>query len=683
MHDDVIITTVTVIIIAAILLRHATVVNAPGDGNIMALPNNPTPADWVAFLQRNDEAYGEIFLREGHCAGMKNLIVMNAAEKNTSLRTVEVDVSTLNEENADVISCMLRRLRYVNSLRFTGREADYETVVDKLLDGISKGASTVKDLHFMASGGPATFLDVAMRFQSSINFLSFGFPSTPICLSDDFATAVVVAIERGYLPSLQHFHLHCREPLPSTSRLVSSLRCRKVKLWACYFAVSVRNQGILRDVSALCLLTETVACVTIYRVRGLDGEIDAGAFLCLGATPELGFSQSVTNVVLEGICLQPPPGISSSCWTGKAGKALRNVQRLGLRSCRIPEISVLLRELRSLQALTILDRKDYQHLEKNRESEDIFNYVLLNSPTLLKTNNDLDGLALALASPESSVENLEVDLVSTNQSAFPAVRSLLRSSKGALWVSFGKLPWVGAEHVRAGLADLRSSLKRLGLRFFDCEFGDEDFESILRQFIPNRSLSELELGIKGNASLGELPLSAGAIGSILSSNRTLQRLSVRGHGLVAFQKRVLENVIAALSTDNRTLTCLNVRPMALDDDLRALLPQIREMLVLNDVFHTLHGFPFPEDDPLSIEVQHLLKLNRYGRRFLVRPALWPQCHNPALWTSILAKVARSGGGNRAVTFHFLRNKPSPVGAAEPAAPRRGAKRARPSDENQG
>jgi hypothetical protein len=223
----------------------------------------------------------------------------------------------------------------------------------------------------------------------------------------------------------------------------------------------------------------------------------------------------------------------------------------------------------------------------------------------------------------------------------------------------------------------------LGLRFFDCEFGDEDFEIILRQFIPNRSLSELELGIKGNASLFELPLSADAIGSVLRSNRTLQRLSVRGHGLVAFQKRVLENVIAALSTDNRTLTRLNVRPMALDDDLRALLPQIREMLVLNDVFHTLHGFPFPEDDPLSIEVQHLLKLNRYGRRFLVRPALWPQCHNPALWASILAKVARSGGGNRAVTFHFLRNKPSPVGAAEPAAPRRGAKRARPSDENQG
>jgi hypothetical protein len=59
--------------------------------------------------------------------------------------------------------------------------------------------------------------------------------------------------------------------------------------------------------------------------------------------------------------------------------------------------------------------------------------------------------------------------------------------------------------------------------------------------------------------------------------------------------------------------------MVLYDDLRVLVAPLRNVLRGNDVFQTLYGFPFPENDPDSNQTQFLLKQNRYERRLLARP----------------------------------------------------------------
>jgi hypothetical protein len=109
--------------------------------------------------------------------------------------------------------------------------------------------------------------------------------------------------------------------------------------------------------------------------------------------------------------------------------------------------------------------------------------------------------------------------------------------------------------------------------------------------------------------------------------------------------------------------------MELDHDLHALLEPMRDMLLQgNDVFHTLRGFPFPNDDPVCTEIQFLMKQNRYGRRLLVRPELARRVTH-GLWCQVLHRISRDG--EHAVMFHFLRNKPSVVHAS------RGVTRSRP------
>jgi hypothetical protein len=229
---------------------------------------------------------------------------------------------------------------------------------------------------------------------------------------------------------------------------------------------------------------------------------------------------------------------------------------------------------------------------------------------------------------------------------------------------------VSNEHIVHGIARLRPDLSRLGLRFFDCRFSDGDFAGIVRAFASNQWLKDLTMGLDATVSVGELPRSAAAVRDILVANRTLQRQSIRGgRGHDAFQKSVLSNAIAALTNDNRTLLRLDVRPMEVDANLRALVPQIRTMLLFNDVFHTFYGFPMSDNSPACVDVQHLLKLNRYGRRFLLRPDRRLR-DNGGFWSLILGNISRAG--EHGVMLHFLRNRPGEVRVPRGVTRARGA-----------
>jgi hypothetical protein len=147
---------------------------------------------------------------------------------------------------------------------------------------------------------------------------------------------------------------------------------------------------------------------------------------------------------------------------------------------------------------------------------------------------------------------------------------------------------------------------------------------------------------------------------------------------------VLESVIGALTTNRiKARFDLQLSPIQVSlnhiDDIPPLTTQLRTSFgatILVDVTmcSILLMDSILENDPASARVQHLLKLNRYGRRFLVREELWPQCHNPAMKTKILAM--NSGDGKRAVIFHFLRNQPEVRPRGEARGRRAGERRSR-------
>jgi hypothetical protein len=276
------------------------------------------------------------------------------------------------------------------------------------------------------------------------------------------------------------------------------------------------------------------------------------------------------------------------------------------------------------------------------------------------------------------VELLEEEALLEDEVDFPAITTLMQGCQGSLCLNFGSPRWTNIDHLRRGLGGISPAIKHLGLRFCDPLFFDQDFDFMLQPLVDNQTLTSFELGLmmpsvvdeEGILDIGPpLPLCATRIGTVLKSNCRLQRLAVYGDHHARFQTLVLRHTIDALSTSNRTLTRLDVCYMDIDDKLLSLFPTIHEKLQHNDVFHTLNGFPFPEWDPLNSQVKHLFKLNRYGRRFLVRRDEATLHLSSAIWSVVLSKIRR--GGDPAVMYHFLRSKPDLAEGEQ-----RGTKRAR-------
>jgi hypothetical protein len=188
---------------------------------------------------------------------------------------------------------------------------------------------------------------------------------------------------------------------------------------------------------------------------------------------------------------------------------------------------------------------------------------------------------------------------------------------------------------------------------------------MFRTVAPNSTLIELKVWFDEAVEtdeVGPLELPA-AIRLLLTRNRTLQELSLFRLA-VDTAALVLENVFAALSTENRSLSHLRLDLKETSESLRALLPATYDMLQHNPVLSTLVGFPFPKDDPVSIQVQFMLKQNRYGRRLLLERPEQDEDDggddhvSTGVWPKVLAKISEDG--EHGVMFQFLRAKPGIV-----------------------
>jgi hypothetical protein len=226
----------------------------------MASASHRTATDLADFLQRNDGERKHLdvdrTLLEGMAewSGSDHREVMDAAAEST-LSEIIVRTPGLSEAKAVVVSCMLGRLRCLKVFEMSGTpDAVPEAVVDNLLNGMTQSrSSNVSTFKISASGGPCAFIDFAKRFPC-IERLVLGFRNEAMILSARFATALAIAIAKGYLGSLGCLQLHCQVALQETSRLVHSLHSAPLREFS--LIVSKQTQNLLEDASFLCATTK-------------------------------------------------------------------------------------------------------------------------------------------------------------------------------------------------------------------------------------------------------------------------------------------------------------------------------------------------------------------------------------------------------------------------------------------
>jgi hypothetical protein len=557
----------------------------------------------------------------------------------------------MTETDATGVAAFVSHLRNVTGLDMElemGSDSEPSpSVVDAVLDGLAMRNPTIlTDLAFSVPGGASAFVELARRLPS-IATIVLGMH----WCSQEFAAAMQAAVDRGYLDSLRSLEIDCayaysEDPdlesgpdlTPSVSPLLSTLTSSNIRDFR--LIVPPATLGLLGTVSSLCMGTTTIRSVYVY-AENVDSNVvaDAGPLLRLGSR-ERSFAPSIEVVHLQNFFLAGE----------REGTALRNVVDLQLECCSVLNIGFLVRAMRRLRELSV---EDYPTMSRRT----------------FRTNDDLYGLCAALVLPRCKVVHLAISLVGNDGLHFPDTKLLLRVSKGSLSLRCYDFPESGLKPLLDGACRLHRELDCLKLHLKRCKFGDADVAALFETLIPNRTLRVLAMEFDHHAAK---PLTLAAIESFVRENSHLRALSLftpydTETVPIAWEFRLeaLRRVIGALAT-NRSLDTFRTFDLMIGaDDRHELVNRLHQVLrenengQCNDVFHTLVDdgkLLLPKDDPFpaAADVKFLLKLNRFGRRFLLRDDLQPLCHT-GFWAKILAKFA--GDGDRAVMFHFLKNKP--------------------------
>jgi hypothetical protein len=629
----------------------------------MELPDEPTAAELADFLRSNDGTHEVLSFRPGWYEGMESWskdeirAVSDAAHHNTSIRELTIDVAELESIAANVTYQIIRRFYHIRRIhicdsRWSDPQAPMAspTVVDTLLCGIMASPSKIEKLSLYGCCSAHTVRDFNERLP---NLKRIDIDGKQVSGDGDTAFdafTVALALEMGRLSSLRTLWLSSDVGSDSFAAILSAAQ-KSTTLDSIGVAISDhsnsraslrRNRWILRSTFLFCAnnVTQTVKKVLVHANPNEQGFLKISSLFPVGSG-HASFSPSIVNVQF----LRCDAWKVDRLWFDRAAAALTHVEILGLMQCQFsPLVLELLAKLTRLRTFYCISRR--RALCCTQTLDDEFD----DTPYVFGTNEALTTFCQVLERPDSLIEEVELDLVSSDGTLhYPAIESLLKHSKGKLFVNFGKLPPVSSFHVVKGASCLSIRLKELRIRFCQCEFGDDDFASFLRAFETNATLKVLEFGFDANANLGTPEASIAALRDLVERNASLEDLALRGLGSEAVCA-LLERILPVVTITNRSLCTLDF----IGTDVTDAWPRIRDpLLAALQVNGVLGQFGrkdvhVPEDDD---ETRHLLNQNWYGRRFLLpRDAPVPK----GLWATIFARISRYK--HHDVMYAFLRSK---------------------------
>jgi hypothetical protein len=620
----------------------------------MELPDEPTAAELADFLRSNDGSDEELSFRPGWYEGMESWskdeirTVSDAAQHNASIRELTIDVAELESVAANVIYQIIRRFHHIQKIDICDTSRGNPQVpmtpphvVDTLLYGIIASPSEVETLFLYGCCSAHTVRDFKERLP---NLERLDIEGKRGEVSGDGDTAfddftVALALEMGNLPSLRQLWLNSDVGVDSFAVILSAAQ-KSTKLDSIGFRISNRSNSLIRASFLFCAsnFTPPVEAVNVH-ANGNHEHLDIASFFPVGGG-HASFSPTIVDVQFKRCKARN----AATVWFDRAATALTHVETLGWLQCKFsPRFLELLAKLTRLRTFYCLSRK--KAICCTQTLDDEFD----STPYVLGTNEALTKFCQVLERPESLLDDVELDLVSSDDKThYPAIESLLKHSKGTLIVNFGQLPPISSFHVVKGVTCLGIRVKELRIRFCQCEFGDDDFASFLRAFETNASLKVLEFGFDASANLDTPEASIAALRDLLELNASLEKLALRGLGSPAVCA-LLESILPVMTTTNRSIRALDF--IGADDT--GVWPRIRDQfhaaLQVNGALGQFGGsIRVPDDDH---EIQRLLKQNRYGRRFLLpRDAPVPR----GLWATILARIARAD--HHDVMYAFLRSK---------------------------
>jgi hypothetical protein len=621
----------------------------------MALPNEPTAAALAEFLRSNDRKHDQLSLERRWYVGIESWSALEmgaveaAASRNTSIQWLDINVMDLSSKGADVVAQIISHLHHVLKISIWDvRRARADVclarpdVVDSLLHGIMESQSSIEQLQLYGCCSARTIRPFSERFPNlqrlEIEGQSPDASGNGDTEFDDFALAL--ALEMGNLPSLTELWLDTDAGSAAFLMLLSAVEASST-IESISLAFSNRSRHLLPSgfhfFASRCpdtLLSAQVQANTIREV------IDISSLFPVGGG-HASFAPSIIDVQFA----RCEALNADSLWFDRAAAALTHVESLGFFQCRFPPwaLEQLLVKLPRLRNFYCLSRKVARSSPHTLDDE--FN----DTPFVLGSNDALAKLCQVIERPDSLLDNLDLDIVSSDDTMhFPAIESLLKHSKGELSVNFGRLPPLSSVHVVQGAKCLSPHLQVLCIRFCRCEFGDGKFASFLRALGAQESLKSLEFGFDAHASLGTPELSIAAIRDLVQGTASLNVLMLRGLGSDAVVT-LCERIMPPMTTANRSLRQLVFFGPGLAD----VWPRIRDLFLAalqkNGVLFRLGGdLRVPDDD---IAARHVLKQNQHGRQFLLprdAPVL------VALWAAIFARPAKDK--DHGVMYAFLRSK---------------------------
>lgn len=628
---------------------------------LAGMADEPSAALFAERLRNSDDGTEELTIDQpcwdamGQWTASECREVMEASKQNTSVRTLGLVLTPMSEEAVDVFSFIVGQLGHIENARIydyleeldEGEEPPPPDIVDRLLTAITKSRSDVRSLHLYQCNSPRAFLEFTERFPRLHTLEITGpcprFEERNGCASvNDFAVSVSAAM--GRLPSLRAVCFDWRVVHPCIPVLFSGLHTSP-SVKELDVSIPAGADEVILNASHYCCVTNTLEAI-VCRGQGLsdDGFLDMSSFFNIGPLPS--FAPTIKEIQFF-LCHFDDDDDQPDALIERAAKALRNVESLRLGMCHFPAAVKVLGRMPLLKRVSWLSRPG---MDKRYEAIGEGEAEYQSEPYLIEDNNDLLEFSNVLERRGSSIEEVELDLVSRgNQESYPAIAQLLQACRGSLVLNCGDLPWRSYRHILTGTGRIRPDLKQLRLRFCSCGIDDSGYAEILQAFGSNKTLALFEIGFDPNDDIEDLELSISAFHGIIETNNTLQTLSVRGPS-AAEVAVVLERILPVLATANRSLRALELHDTGPPSFWPRFAGPVLDMLKENYVLSKLEGLKIPKADPAAA----LLKQNSYGRRFLQ-----PNDSSPiGIWATVLARISKDG--ERGLMYTFLRAKPGLV-----------------------